>query len=80
MKRHELHFVKVCSVLLAVFFWANRAGAQATTGSIYGRVTDSSKAIVVGAKVVATKGQNTHVTASAMPTNGELALARRLTP
>jgi len=54
MKRYDLHFVKVCSLLLVVFFWSRSAGAQATTGSIYGRVTDSSKAIVVGAKVVAT--------------------------
>ena len=71
MKRHELHFVKVCSVLLAVFFWANRAGAQATTGSIYGRVTDSSKAIVVGAKVVATNAGTGVSYPSSSDTSGE---------
>src|SRR5271168_799423 len=57
MKRNDLHFVKVCSLLLVAFFWAKSAGAQATTGSIYGRVTDSSKAIVVGARVVATNAR-----------------------
>lgn len=40
----------------AVFFlaWVSTAIAQSTTGSIYGKVTDPSSAVVVGAKVTAT--------------------------
>lgn len=46
-----LSFVIAAFVILAV---TTIAAAQSTTGSVYGQITDPSKAIIVGAKITAT--------------------------
>ncbi len=54
MMRGNLQSLKICGLFLFLLAWAQCAGAQATTGSIYGQILDPAKAAVVGAKVVAT--------------------------
>jgi hypothetical protein len=44
---------KLCSLLGLILIGSLIAAAQSTTGSIYGQVTDPSKAVVVGADIVA---------------------------
>jgi len=53
MSRYLPGFVLAFGLLCAVLCPVPYAGAQATTGSIVGRVTDPSKAVVVGAQVTA---------------------------
>ncbi len=54
MTRCLRNVLQVCCVACVVMIWAQAAGAQATTGSIYGHVTDASKAAIANAKVTAT--------------------------
>ncbi|MGB9404229.1 MAG: carboxypeptidase regulatory-like domain-containing protein [Candidatus Acidiferrales bacterium] len=63
MKRCVLQSAMVCGLILLAFCCARNVGAQATTGSVYGRVGDPSKAVVAGASVVA-ENQATGVTYS----------------
>ena len=53
MSRCLSGFVLAIGLLCVVLSFAPNAGAQATTGSIVGRVTDPSKAVVVGAQISA---------------------------
>ncbi|MGC1840777.1 MAG: carboxypeptidase-like regulatory domain-containing protein, partial [Candidatus Acidiferrales bacterium] len=63
MKRCVLQLAKSSGLLLLAFCCARNAGAQSTTGSVYGRVADPSKAVVAAASVVA-ENQATGVTYS----------------
>ena len=60
MKGFALNLLRVCGVLFAVLLGAQYVSAQATSGSFVGRVTDPSKAVIVGAHVTA-RNQNTGV-------------------
>ena len=53
MSRYLSGFVFAFGLLCVALSFAPNAGAQATTGSIVGRVTDPSKAVVVGAQIAA---------------------------
>lgn len=53
MNRRVLGIAQVLGLLCLMLCLAPNAGAQATTGSVVGRVTDPSNAVVVGAQVTA---------------------------
>ena len=53
MNRFVSGFMLTLALFSMMHSFAPRAGAQATAGSIVGRVTDSSKAVVVGAQITA---------------------------
>ena len=53
MGRARLQFFVAILVVVALLAGARSASAQATTGSIVGTVTDPTKAVIVGAEIVA---------------------------
>ena len=53
MTRALSYSLKVCGFILPVFFAIQLAAGQATTGSVYGQITDPSNAVILGAKVTA---------------------------
>ncbi len=65
MKKCLRAVLLVCGFLSVALFATRSAWAQATTGSIYGHVTDPSKSAVPGAKVTATN-QGTDITYSSV--------------
>jgi len=54
MKKNVSKFLGLCAILSILIFPASRAGAQATTGSITGQVTDSTGAVIPNAIITAT--------------------------
>src|ERR1700690_190900 len=50
-----LQFLGLCAVVFAFTLFTTQAGAQSTTGSITGQVTDSSGAVIPHAVITATE-------------------------